>query len=114
MTPEMTREEAMAFFAELYYGEHHVPNNLKKFGPGWRISHLGELATFDYDELTRLVFLAHDRCVRVGISRSGPNHVQIAIWKRTGREGRFDERHPTIEQALASWRERHPISEVQP
>jgi len=103
MTHSLSEAEAIAFFSEFYRGEHHFPAKVKPYGPGWSISHFGPLATFDSDDLTRLVFLAHDRCIRVQVEQGGPNRIRIAIWKRV-REGCLYERHPTIEQALKSFR----------
>ena len=112
-SPELTKEEAIDFFAELYGGKHHIPRGgVKDFGCGFSVNHYGDLSTFDFDKLTRLVFLAHDRCIRVEVSNSGPRMVKISIWKRHGREGDMWYRHPTIEQALALWRRYHPLSSV--
>ena len=100
-------EDAEDFFAEIYHGRHHIPSKLKGFGDGWSVNHRGDLSTFDFDTLTRLVFLAHDLCMRVSIEQSGPGMVKIIVWKRNSREGRMSSRHPTIEEALNVWRERH-------
>lgn len=101
--------DAQEFFATLYYGEHHIPGcEVKEYGQGWCVNDTGKLATYDFDFLTRLVFLAHDKCVRAEVLPSGPGRVKIAIWKRHKREGSISERHPTIENALADWRKRHP------
>lgn len=100
-------KEAEDFFSELYLGKHHIPGKIKAYGPGWHVNHLGSLATFDFNELTRLVFLAHDQCMRVEIINSGPGMVKIAIWKREGRTGSMWQRHPTIDEALKQWRESH-------
>ncbi len=106
----MTYEEAEEFFGELYIGKHHIPAKIKRFGNGWCINHYGSLSTFDFDNLTRLVFLAHDKCIRVELVQGGPRSVKIAIWKRDGRTGSMYERHPTIETALGIWRNRlHPM-----
>jgi len=105
MNTTLSKEEATVFFAEFYRGEHHFPTEIKKFGEGWSMIHTGSLATFDFNELTRLVFLAHDRCIRAEISQGGPNRLGIAIWKRE-RGGSMYERHPTIEQAVDEWREK--------
>jgi hypothetical protein len=105
---EMTKESATEFFAEFFGGEHHFPDELKPWGPGWCIkSDQRDFSTYDYDGLTRLVLMAHDRCVRVEIIPCG-KRLQIAIHQRHAREGRMTERHPTIEMALARWRETHP------
>lgn len=106
----MTKEEATKFFSEFYYGEHHIPKHqVHEFGHGWMVKHdRGDLATFDYNELTRLVIMAHDYCYRASISPLSKSTVQIAIWKRE-REGSMSERHPTLEQAIEKLR---PKAEV--
>jgi hypothetical protein len=91
-----------------YRGLHHC-GKIKKHNEGsefeaWETNHFGGLATFDFDTLTRLVIAAHDECVRVEISASGPRMVKIYLWPRKGREGGIAERHPTIEQAIESLR----------
>lgn len=95
----LSKEEAAAFFAKFYRGEHHFPSEIMPYGEGWSMSHPGTLSSYDFDDLTRLVFLAHDRCIRVEVSQGGPGRLRIAIWQRK-REGSMYERHPTIEQAL--------------
>ena len=99
--------EAEAFFSRVYLGKHHIPSKIHPFGQGWCINHYGNLSTYDFNTLTRLVFLAHDRCVRVEIGQSGPRMVKIIIHKRNKREkGSVWERHPTLDQAIKDWRER--------
>lgn len=100
-------KEAELFFSELYFGKHHIPSKITPFGEGWCVNHWGDLSTFDFDTLTRLVLLAHDYCIRASIEQSGPRMVKIIIWKREGREGSISSRHPTIEEVFLKWRERH-------
>lgn len=99
----MKIEEAEIFFSKFYLGKHHIPGKIKPFGDGWCVNNYGSLATFDNNQLTHLVFLAHDECVRVQIQHSGPGMVKICIWQREKRTGRMFERHPTIEEALEKW-----------
>ena len=101
----MTKEEATDFFSEFYYGEHHIPKHqVHEFGHGWMVKHdRGDLATFDYNDLTRLVIMAHDKCYRASISPLSKSTLQIAILKRE-REGSMSERHPTLEQAIEKLR----------
>lgn len=104
----MTKDEAEEFFGILFLGKHHIPGDVKPFGRGWKVnSYSGQLATFDFDGLTRLVFLAHDKCVRVELVQGGPGRIGIAIWKRHSRNGDIYDRHPTIKTALVNWRMKH-------
>lgn len=108
----MPKDDAVEFFAELFLGKHHIPRGgVQEWGNGWCVNYYGDLSTYDFDKLTRLVFLAHDRCVRAEVTHSGPRMVRICIWQRE-RQGNIAERHPTIEEALARWRERHPVTEI--
>lgn len=74
------------------------------FGRGvcFVVSHRG-LATWDFNHLTRLVIGAHDRCIRLDIDARARNYLALMMWPRK-REGSMSERHPTIEQAIASFR----------
>jgi hypothetical protein len=65
------------------------------------------LSTFDFDDLTTLVFLCHDHCIRAEIVPLNQQHVEIVFHARRGREGQMSLRHPPIETAIARWRERH-------
>lgn len=58
------------------------------------------LASFDGDQLTRLVVTAHDLGVRVQISPCSPTAVRISMWTRGVREGPMGQRHPTMEDAI--------------
>lgn len=110
----MSYEEAVTFFSAFFRGEHHIPHGdrhtgregVKAYGDGWLVHATGDLATWDFDGLTRLVFLAHDYGYRASVEGIGPGRVRIAIWKR-GREGRMSHRHPTLAQAVEAWNTRH-------
>ena len=107
----LTREDAVAFFSALFRGEHHIPNGSRRgddgvtpHGLGWCVIDDGtNWATFDFNELTRLVFLAHDRCLRVEVTPARNGKLKIAIWRRE-REGAQSRRHPTLEKAVEAWR----------
>lgn len=85
--------------ADLFGGFHHLrARAIKKWGNGIQYSHYGDLSTFDFDHLTCLVRLAHDRCIRASIGPSGPRMVRIILHKRHARTGSMFERHPTWEE----------------
>lgn len=70
-----------------------------------------DLSTFDGGILTRLVFLAHDRAIRVEVQPSSHRYVTLLFHQR-GREGGQSHRHPTLEEAVAAHRARFPREEV--
>lgn len=96
--------------AKTFMGIHHVPywNRRKAWGEGVTVLIHSELATFDFNYLTRLVLAAHDECVRVAVQAdAGPRMIRLSIWPRK-REGDISERHPSIEDAVTVWRKHHP------
>jgi hypothetical protein len=95
-------------------GLHHFPGGDKELrATDWssffvavRIRHLS-LDTYDGDRLTRLVLLAHDHAIRVGLSSEAMKSITITLHPRP-RDGGVMRRHPTIEEALAMHRRFHP------
>lgn len=105
---DTTMEDAREFFAEYYFGDHHIPSPIKPFGQGWMVYELNDISTFDFDNMTRLVFLAHDRCFRASCKQHGPGRLAIIIHKRK-RTGNMCERHPTLEEAVSKWKMNNPV-----
>lgn len=101
---QMSEDQAECYrlLCDVFGGEHHV-EQIKEWGYGIMCPHYGDLSTFDFDVLTRLVVLAHDRCVRVGVIPYRPRELAITLHKRT-RDGGVSRRHPTLEQAVATVR----------
>lgn len=88
----------------VWRGIYHIKDSLPKVD--WsakrdiKITIYGGLSTFDNSLLTRLVIGAHDACLRVEIEAATHHYLRLWISERNGREGRFYEYHPTIEQAI--------------
>lgn len=110
----LTHGEAIDFFSTIYGGLHHIPGPrnatpeecVKPWGSGsWLVNHHGELSSYDWDTLTRLVLLGHERCIRVSVLHGGPRSVRVGISARS-RVPSIMEGHPTIEEAVAKFRER--------
>jgi hypothetical protein len=86
-------------------GAHHVPQ-VKPCGLGIKVCVFANgLSTFDFHLLTKLVFFAHDRCVRVELANGGPWRIGVKLHRRHTREGCVGERHPTMEEALQKHRQ---------
>ena len=92
-------------------GPHNLRVNWSKveFGRPWTFFCLevNAIATTDNPYLTRLVFAAHDACVRVQISSHTFRHIMIGMHSGRNREGGTMSSHPTIETALSDWRKHH-------
>ena len=65
----------------------------------WRNS----MSTFDFSQLTKLVFLCHEARIRADISPKGFRHVEIMLSERS-HEGSMSARHPDLAEAVADFR----------
>lgn len=69
------------------------------------VKHNGTVSTFDYDDLTRLVFLAHDLAIRIEIEAvGGPRKLLRFVFYNRQRDGERSQLHPSMEDALRAWR----------
>lgn len=98
--------ECFLMLCDLYRGPHHVRGKVKACGVnGIEINtRLGSFSTFDFNDLTRAVIMAHDRLIRFEIMPSGPGLLKLQFHRRHQREGMMHERHPTIEEAIVDQR----------
>jgi hypothetical protein len=95
------------FLGEWQYGIYHL-NQKELFKANWSSSHHIEisifcsgLSTHDFNDLTRLVFLAHAMALRVSITPSTHHRMRIMFHERT--HGESDGkilRHPTLDEAV--------------
>lgn len=67
----------------------------------------GRMATFDTQQLTMLVMLAHEARIRVEIHARSRGHLMLSFFQRT-HEGCTAIRHPSIEEAVAAFRKYLP------
>ena len=108
--------ECFELLCDLCKGAHHIGGKVKEWGNGIAVNlRTGFYAsTFDYNGLTDAVFLAHDRCIRFEIEPSGPGMLRLVFHKRHLREGDMCRRHPTLGQAIVSFRRRFPLPDDAP
>lgn len=65
------------------------------------------LSTVDFDELTALVVLAHDRMLRVSVSARATGKLEVMFHQRETRVGDISVRCPTMEDHAAQIRARY-------
>jgi len=95
LTPD--QELCKATLSEWAYGAHHLPP-VKTFGQGIAVSWIGDMSTFDFDGLTRLVLIAHRDAVRISIQAGSPRAIRIIASKRKhGSDLKMWERHPSLD-----------------
>ena len=66
---------------------------------GW----YGSLSTFDFNQLTPLLFHCHDAAIRLEIAPRTPRYLTLLFHQRQ-RDGSISQRHPSLSQAIAAHR----------
>lgn len=66
-----------------------------------------EMASFDFNQLTLLVFLCHEARIRCQVESAGPKLLRLSFWQRKA-TGDMAVRHPNLEEAVANFREYLP------
>ena len=94
---ETLQEKANKLLAGVFGGLHNVPGKIKDKKYLIEVAVDSQLATFDSSRLTKLVFLAHDLCVRVELIPCNFQRLRIHISERK-RGGGMSEGHPTLEE----------------
>ena len=69
------------------------------------------IATCDNATLTRLVFGAHDRALRMSLTPAGFGGLEVQVWQRT-RDPSRSRGHPRLAEAVSAWVEERPVEEV--
>lgn len=82
-------------------GDHHFDGPVYECGKGIAVSHFGGVDTFDGDEMTRLVLVAHADLVRISVVNGGPQQVKLEAHPRK-ESGSLYERHPSLDDLIAA------------
>ena len=103
-------ERVADLLGDVYLGIYHIPEAqlAKVEWDNTRCLSLlisREFATYDGDDLTKLVILAHDRSIRVAIRAKTPRFVELLFHPREHGAKEFFKRHPTLEEAIKHCRE---------
>lgn len=88
-------------------GIYNAPINTERidwnYGGGVSLNWHRELATWDFNQLTMLVFLCHEARIRVQLESTGPRATKISFWQRK-HEGQMSVRHPNLDEAVVEFR----------
>jgi hypothetical protein len=102
-------EKVADLLGDLFLGIYHIADDVRR--ADWTTDRWITLtivgnswATWDGSNLTRLVVLAHDRCIRVEMEAVAPRTMRLTFSPREGRNGPTYKRHPTMEQAVVTHR----------
>lgn len=96
-------------------GIYNAPINWNKVSWGTGNNHIGmfvpwrdgRMATFDFYPLTMLVLLCHEARIRCEICAKAAGHFELSFFQRS-HEGGMSSRHPSIDEAVAAFREYLP------
>lgn len=80
--------------------------NYIEYSLGWK-----SLSTYDFDELTRLVFLGHEMSIRVSIEPCNFHFIKL-VFHRRQKEGDKYHRHPSLDEAVKSFRAFYLLEET--
>jgi hypothetical protein len=104
--------EVADILGQAYAGIYHISKEVLHERVKWnderyiRIVIYGDLETYDFDKLTRLVVLCFDRMVRLEIGAAARNYLSLAFTKRDCRPpGKYFDRLPYLEDCIAYIRE---------
>jgi hypothetical protein len=107
--------EVADILGQVYQGIYHLYSEVLHKRCEWSHNHWIEvvmhdsansgLSTFDFNNLTALVILCHDRCVRLTIQAASHNYLRLLFHKRESRSGSTFSSHPTLEEAVHDIRE---------
>ena len=99
-------------------GIYHLEDMLRKVdwtNNRWiEFNYYNEVATFDWDNLTKLVFFAHWFGIRISIQPCNFRYIKIMFHPRK-RVGGIFAKHPTLDQAVNDFKElmaKYEIREV--
>lgn len=103
--PSEIGAKAADLLGDVFLGLYHLNQTSLKKGiwtnPHYaQVTYYGGLATVDFNELTRLVVLAHNRMLRVELEGLAPNYIRIRVHARASRTGGIASRCPTMEEHM--------------
>jgi len=87
-------------WAGIYHLEHEIRHKRTHWeNPHWiEIVIYGGLATWDFNQLTQLVVLCHDRAIRLEINGAANGYLKLMFHPRKRKGLSIYSKHPTLEE----------------
>ena len=105
--PDEFKAKVERILSAVFGGLHRIPNKIKwAVNASFQMAEIlipGDLATWDFSNLTVLVLAAHEEAIRVSLSACNFRYMRLMMHPRL-REGCISQRHPTIDEAVAMFR----------
>ena len=95
----MTITERYTAVIDMVFGGRHHVDVKEESERHLRLNASGTFATFDFDELTRMVLAAHKYAIRVQVQQGGPGMMRVYLHPRL-RKGAMNARHPDLFQLI--------------
>lgn len=105
-------EKVADLLGDLYFGIYHLDGGALQ-RVEWENEHhisivlpwsqSARLCTYDSSDLTVLVLLCHDRCIRLELEAANTHFIRLTFYERS-RDGDTYHRHPTMEEQIDRWR----------
>lgn len=113
--PEVTISElgvrVADFLGEWKRGIYHIEQD-RLYKADWTNNHhiqvtiwCTDLATYDFDDLTRLVFLAHEMALRVQLEPATHHYLRLTFYPRSNEAPEKYKWHPTLDEAVSLFRQ---------
>lgn len=109
--PSPLGSEVADILGQVYCGIYHISREVKHPRCEWDNPYVvvvvigSDLSTFDFDRLTKLVILCHDRAIRLCISGKANGYLELMFHQRERQPDDRSIHHPTIEDAVDAVRE---------
>ena len=93
--------ECCKLLADVVGGFHHIYTPIRESGSdGIETNICGSWASYDFDQLTKIIIMGFDRMIRIEISSCNMRYFKLRLHKRHKREGLIMEKIPRIEEYI--------------
>jgi hypothetical protein len=97
---ELELAQKVELFIDFVFGGKHHTNKVINHNSWYEVKFYQDVATWDFNIMTKMVVASHDLGLRADIEANGLRGLKVLLHNRKSREGLMHQRHPTLEQHL--------------